>query len=212
MFDPMANRLLRWPLDSVALMLRKRQVHPDHVTLAGFGFGLVAAIMIWAGWYTAGLCFILINRVMDGLDGALARQTRATDAGGFLDICLDFLFYSIIVTGFALSDPAANAVAAVILLFCFVGTGTSFLAFAIMAQKHDLDNMAYPNKSMYYMGGLTEGTETIFLFILICLFPGHFSLLAYGFAVLCVLTTVSRIVSGYLTLKTIREKTGNPPE
>lgn len=51
-----------------------------------------------------------------------------TDAGGFLDISLDFLFYALVPFGFILADPTHNALAGGWLLFAFIGTGSSFLA------------------------------------------------------------------------------------
>lgn len=95
--------------------------------------------------------------------------------------------------GFALAAPAENALAAARLLFAFIGTGSSFLAFAALAAKHDIDNPGYAHKSFYYIGGLTEGTETIVLFVLCCLFPAHFTLFAWVFGALCWLTTTTRI-------------------
>ena len=105
--------------------------------------------------------------------------------------------------GFALAAPADNAIAAAWLLFAFMGTGSSFLAFAALAGKHDIDNPGYAHKSLYYIGGLTEGTETIALFVLCCLFPAHFTLFAWAFGALCWLTTTTRIWSGYITLKSL---------
>jgi hypothetical protein len=98
---------------------------------------------------------------------------------------------------------AENALAAAWLLFAFIGTGSSFLAFAALAAKHDIDNPGYAHKSFYYIGGLTEGTETIALFVLCCLFPAHFTLFAWVFGALCWLTTTTRIWSGYVTLKSL---------
>ena len=99
-----------------------------------------------------------------------------------------------------LSDPA-NALAAATLLFAFMGTGSSFLAFAIMAGKRGIESPVYHHKSLYYLGGLTEGSETIALFVLMCLWPAAFVPLAYGFALLCAITTLTRIWSGYHTLR-----------
>ena len=62
---------------------------------------------------------LLLNRALDGLDGALARLSRVTDRGAFLDIGLDFVFYAAIPLAFAVSDPAANALAAAVLLAAF---------------------------------------------------------------------------------------------
>ena len=149
--------------------------------------------------YSWALLVILFNRLLDGLDGAVARETKITDCGGFLDITLDFIFYAAVVLGFALSAPA-NALPAATLLFAFMGTGSSFLAFAIMAGKRGIENPVYHHKSLYYLGGLTEGSETIALFVLMCLWPAGFATLAYGFALLCLVTTLTRLWSGYHTL------------
>jgi len=203
MLDPWAIKLVNPPLKACALILKKMDIKPDQVTITGFGIGLLAFFSLWMNWYIMALFFIILNRIMDGLDGAISRLTAHTDAGGFLDICLDFIFYSAVVAGFALSDPQNNALAAVILLLGFVGTGTSFLAFAVMAQKHDLKSPAYPHKAMYYIGGLTEGSETIIFFTIICIFPSHFPFLAFGFAFLCLLTTITRVLSGYAALKQV---------
>ena len=146
---------------------------------------------------------ILLNRIFDGLDGALARKQGITDAGGFLDISLDFLFYSLIPLGFIFADPLQNAIAGAVLIFTFVGTGSSFLAFAILASKHNISDPVYKNKSFYYMTGLTGGTETVICFVIMCLFPLYFSTIAYVFAAMCLFTTFSRIYSGYHTLKVI---------
>ena len=134
----------------------------------------------------------------------MARQTQATDLGGFLDITLDFVFYASIPLAFAVADPARNALAAAVLLASFVGTASSFLAFAVIAAKRGLDNLAVPDKSFYFVGGLTEGTETLAFFAACCLWPHYFAPLAYGFAALCGLTLVSRVVWGMRAFANVR--------
>ena len=165
--------------------------------------GVLALPFLALGWYGAALAAILLNRLLDGLDGALARRRGLTDAGGFLDIALDFLFYALVPFGFILADPLNNALAGGWLLFAFIGTGSSFLAFAALAARHQIANPGYAHKSLYYLGGLTEGSETILLFVLGCLFPAHFAWLAWLFGALCWLTTATRICSGYQTLKRV---------
>ena len=85
---------------------------------------------------------------------------------------------------------------AALLLFGFMGTGSSFLAFAVLAERRGLKSLAYPGKGLYYLGGLTEAGETLACFSLMCAWPQHFSLWAHGFAALCALTIVSRVVAG----------------
>jgi phosphatidylglycerophosphate synthase len=206
MLDRWTMPLAQAPLQIAARRLQRWNVRPDQVTLASFGIGLLSLPLLALEFYLLALAAILFNRVGDGVDGALARLTgKASDAGGFLDIGLDFVFYAAVVLGFALADPAANALAAAFLLFAFIGTGTSFLAFAIMATRHGLERPHFQRKAFYYLHGLTEGTETILAFVLFCLWPQHFALLATLFAVACLITTATRLWGGYRTLRRLEE-------
>ncbi|WCP68227.1 CDP-alcohol phosphatidyltransferase family protein [Vibrio tubiashii] len=200
MLDRFSIKVIRWPLAQSAKLLDKLGVSANQTTLFGFALGCLAFPALIAEQYTLALVFILLNRICDGLDGALARIQGISDAGGFLDISLDFLFYSLIPFGFVLANPEQNAVAGAFLIFSFIGTGTSFLAFAVMAGKRGIDNPVYKNKSLYYMSGLTEGTETIGCFVLFCLLPHHFALIAFVFGAACWFTTFTRIYSGFQTL------------
>ncbi|MGM0526617.1 MAG: CDP-alcohol phosphatidyltransferase family protein [Pseudomonadota bacterium] len=201
MIDPLVTPVTRKILEPIAAQLVKRRVSADQVTVAGFFLGLLAVPALAFQWYLLALIFILANRISDGLDGAVARQTQMTDAGGYLDIVLDFIFYSAVVFGFLLANQEQNAIAAGVLLVTFMGTGSTFLAFASIAAKRGIDNLNYPHKSLHYMGGLTEGFETILAFVLFCLWPQHFPVLAYIFAVACWITAITRLWSGYKTLR-----------
>jgi phosphatidylglycerophosphate synthase len=197
MLDRAAIALLRPALDRVAEGLVRLGLGADAVTVAGFVVGLGGALAIALGEPLAGLALILLSRLADGLDGAVARRTQPTDRGAFLDIALDFVFYASIPLAFAVADPAANALAAAVLLAAFVGTGSSFLAFAVLAERRGLKSEAYPRKGFFYLGGLTEATETLLCFVAMCLWPGHFAVLAYGFAALCGITLATRIAAGW---------------
>lgn len=154
--------------------------------------GLAAAVSIAFDALLLGLGFILVNRLADGLDGAVARASSASDFGGYLDIVFDFIFYSSIPFAFALNDPA-NGLAACFLIFSFIGTATSFLGFAIIAAKRGISTEARGKKQFYHLGGLTEGAETIMLLCLMTLMPSYFTMLALGFGILCWITTAMRI-------------------
>lgn len=197
MLDRLAVRLLRKPVTAAAVALARMGIGANSISLLGFTLGLGAAACITSARYAPGVVLILLSRSCDALDGAVARQTRASDAGGFLDIALDFLFYASIPLAFALAEPAANALPAAVLLTAFMGTSSSFLAFAALAAKRGMDNTDYPDKSIYFLGGLTEATETLGVFLAMCLWPQHFAVLAYGFAALCAITTATRIVWGW---------------
>lgn len=202
MLDKWTGAAVRPLLHIVARKLDQTGVQANQVTVAGFFVGISALPALAVEFYGLALVLIIINRMGDGLDGALARIQGTTDVGGFLDIVLDFIFYASIVLGFALASPEKNALFACLLLFAFMGTASSFLAFASIAAKRGIDNPVYQNKSLYYLGGLAEGTETIIFFISMCLFPAFFPAIAVVFSVICFITIITRIMAGVYTFKT----------
>jgi phosphatidylglycerophosphate synthase len=197
MLDRFVLPLLKPALGLAARGLRRCGVHADHVTLVGFAVGLAAAGAIALDHSLIGLALLLISRVFDGIDGALARLTTPTDRGGFLDITLDFLFYASIPLAFAVAQPLTNALPAAVLLATFIGTATTFLAFATLAAQRGKKSAVFPNKGFYYLGGLTEATETLICFAVMCLWPAQFALFAYSFAALCGLTIITRLWAGW---------------
>ncbi|WP_166420372.1 CDP-alcohol phosphatidyltransferase family protein [Pseudoalteromonas sp. Z1A8] len=202
MLDKYITPVIKPLLTPVVALMHKRGITPDQLTVVGFLVGLLAVpLLAFEMWYGA-LVAIALNRILDGLDGALARYANlSSSAGGFLDITLDFLFYAAIPLGFILANPEQNAIAGAILLATFIGTGSSFLAFAIVAEKFKLEKPQFKYKSFYYLNGLTEGTETIALFIAFCIWPQHFAIMASIFAIACGITIFTRIHGGYHTLK-----------
>ena len=201
MFDRQASQWIRPAVDGMARRLHAIGVSADTLTFTGFAVGVLAALLIAGGFFTVALGAILLSRLLDGLDGAVARLTMPTDRGGFLDITLDFLFYAAIPLAFAVADPARNALAAAALLAAFMGTGSSFLAFATIATKRGMTSTAYPDKSFFFLGGLTEAGETLAFFIAMCLWPHQFAWLAWIFCGLCALTIAMRIYWGYRAFK-----------
>lgn len=197
MLDRQTTAFIRPAIDAVAVRLVRIGIGADTLTVCGFAIGIGAALAIAVQAFWLGAALVLLSRLFDGLDGAVARQTRPTDRGGFLDIALDFLFYPSIPLAFAIADPAHNALAAATLLAAFVGTGTSFLAFAVIAAKRGLTSADYPNKSFYFLGGLTEATETLAFFLAMCAWPAWFAPLAFVFAAMCAVTIATRLRWGW---------------
>ena len=197
MLDRRATALIQPAVDALASRLVRFGIGASQITLAGLVIGLAAALMIASSDYLAGLCAIFLSRTCDALDGAVARLTHPTDSGGFLDIAFDFLYYASIPLAFAISQPMQNALPAAVLLAAFVGTGSSFLACAVIATKRGMANLNYPNKSFYFLGGLTEATETLAVFAAMCWWPALFPELAYAFAALCLVTITTRIWWGW---------------
>jgi phosphatidylglycerophosphate synthase len=197
MLDGVMRRLIDPGLDRMARHLAASGLKADHVTLAGFALGMGCAGMIVIQWDALALLLLALGRFADGLDGALARATRATDRGGFLDITLDFLFYGSIPLAFALRDPVQYALPAAVLLAAFYANGASFLAFSALAAKRGMETRSRGSKSLYFTTGLTEGTETIAFFSAFILLPHLFGPLSYIFAILCMITCFARILLGW---------------
>ncbi len=199
MLDSLSIKLIRKPLALSATYLDKCGITANQTTVFGFVLGCFALPALIAEQYLLALLFILLNRICDGLDGALARIQGITDAGGFLDISLDFLFYSLIPFGFVLAIQNKMPLQGHFDFF-FVGTGSSFYLLPSW-QGNKASIIRCINTNLYYMSGLTEGTETIGCFVLFCLMPQHFSVIAYIFGAACWFTTFTRIYSGFHTLK-----------
>lgn len=192
MLDRLARRLVDPPLAVAGRRLAEAGVKADHLTWIGFGAGMAACLALALQLYLPAFLLIVANRVLDGLDGAVARAGGgATDFGGYLDIVLDFLFYAAVPVAFAAGRPEAALVAAFLVL-SFVGTGASFLAFAILAAKRGLSSGP---KSFFYLGGLAEGTETALFLLAICVWPDRFVWLSLLFMALCWATVAGRLMA-----------------
>ena len=198
MIDGAMRRLIDPPLDRAGLWLAARGASANGVTLTGLGLGLLAAAALALG-VPGGIALLplLASRVLDGLDGAVARATYKTDFGGFLDIVCDFIFYAAVPLAFIARDLEQNGLAGAFLLASFYINGASFLGYAIIAEKRGMTTSARGQKSLYYTAGLLEGTETIALFVLICLVPSVFAVAAGIFGALCLITALARVMLAY---------------
>lgn len=191
MFDAKLRPLIDPPLNAVGRVLAGVGVTANGLTFIGLALGLGGAAAIALGQLGLGLALIIANRLLDGLDGAVARVRGPSDLGGYFDIVADFAFYVSVPLGFGILG-AANTLPALVLVASFVLTGVSFLAFAVIAGQRGATTEAHGKKSFFYSTGLAEGAETIVVFIAMCLFPAWFGPLAYGYAALCVLTVFQR--------------------
>jgi phosphatidylglycerophosphate synthase len=189
------RKLIDPPLEATGRLLARLGVGADALTLTGLALALGAAIAIASGRFGLAIVLIALNRIVDGLDGAVARATRLSDAGGYLDSVCDYVFYAAVPFAFAWHDPAANALPAAALLASFLLTAASFLGFATLAAKRGLETRAQGRKSFYYSRGLIEGTETIAAFVAMAVWPAWFAQIAWTLAGLCVLTALLRTLA-----------------
>ena len=200
MFDRHLQKLTQKPLSFFAKIILK-YISANQITIIGFIFGLMMSLFIYLELFFLAIFFLILNRICDGLDGVMARLTLPTYLGAYLDIVLDFIFYSAFILIFGLLDTN-NIIISCFLLFSYICTGTTFLAQAIIQPKLDLVqkdesiDIDIP-KSFYYSAGLIEGTETILFMILCLLFPNLYFFFGLIFAFLCLLTALSRIFIFY---------------
>lgn len=185
-FDPVLERCGR--------VLASAGISANAVTIAAWAIGVLAAAAAAAQFYLTAMVLIVLSRVADGLDGAVAKASGTTDFGGYLDIVLDFFFYGAIPLGFIFADPGNNAIAGAILLLSFYFNGSTFLAYSAIAERLGMSTDIRGQKALYFTVGLAEATETIGVFVLFCLLPSWFPVIALVFAAICFWTAFARIM------------------
>ncbi len=209
MLDVVTRKLLDPPLDFIGRQIARTGISANALTLMALLLVPLVLIALASHLYFWALGLILANRVLDGLDGAVARRNGVTDFGGYFDVVGDFIFFGAVVLGFALADPDRNALAAAFLLFSFMGTEASLLAYAALAEKRHYRTESHGKKSVYVLGGLVEASETLGIYVLACLIPDWFVWIAVAFGVLCWMTIGARTVVAWYTLA---DNGGPPPE
>ena len=199
MFDRQIQKYTQKPLQYIAKLFLKF-ISPNHMTIIGFSFGVLMCLSIIIDQYFIAIMFLFLNRLSDGLDGAMARLQTPTPLGGYLDIVLDFLIYGGFVLSFGITEQNNNLLS-MVLLFCYIGTGSTFLAKAAILPSLTNQNLNEEiPKSFHYAVGLVEGTETIVFMVLCLLFPNLFIYFSFIFIILCLITIVFRIIFCYKEL------------
>jgi phosphatidylglycerophosphate synthase len=199
MFDRQIQKYTQKPLQYIAKLFLKF-ISPNHMTLIGFSFGVLMCLSIIIDQYLMAIIFLFLNRLSDGLDGTMARLQNPTPLGGYLDIVLDFLIYGGFVLSFGITEQN-NTLLSMVLLFCYIGTGSTFLAKAAILPTLTKQNLNEEiPKSFHYAVGLVEGTETIVFMVLCLLFPNLFIYFSFIFIILCLITIVFRIIVCYKEL------------
>jgi phosphatidylglycerophosphate synthase len=195
MLDARVQPLIAPPLDRAGQILARAGVSANAVTMSGLAIDIAAIVTIASAYYIAGLALIALSRLLDGLDGAVARASVRSPLGGYLDIVGDYVFYAGVPFGFALASPASNALPAAALPASYLLTCSTFLAYAALAAQHGVEPEPRRLKSFFYSTGLIEGTETIAFFVGMALWPAHFAALAWICSALCVITAIQRTMA-----------------
>ncbi len=191
MLDARVRGMVAEPLDRVAGWLTRTHVSADALTVLGLLVGVGACVAAATSLWWAALALWCGNRLLDGLDGALARRRGATDVGGFLDILADFAVYGGFVVGVAIAVPSARVACAVLLLAYYLN-GTAFLALSSLVERRR--QQVGDERSLRFVAGLAESTETFLAYVLICLWPGAATEIVWVFAAAVAVTVIQRVV------------------
>jgi len=196
MLDPFFAKAFKSPLDAGAEALLARNIDANLLTWAGFAAGLLAAALISIGWTSIGLVVLVASRLADGLDGALARASKATDFGAYLDIVLDLIVFSALAAAFSLADPA-NKFAGLALMITLTGVGAASLALQLFAAKHgvgvDASDSETDQRPFFYVSAFVESSEITLFFLVALVWPQAFPVIGWIFAIACGVTIAQRI-------------------
>lgn len=193
----MLDNYLRKIKDAILIPVARfagQYASPNIISLSAGGVGAVCGIMAWQGMYTPALVLWLLNRLLDGLDGAVARlYDRQTDLGGYLDILIDFVIYAAIPVSLAIGrDMTTTFAAALFLLSTFYVNAASWLYLSSLLERHRMQPENIRLTSVVIPAGLIEGAETIIFFALFFLFPGWIDALFVLMGVLVCVTIIQR--------------------
>lgn len=207
MFDARLRRVMEPALGQAAGWLDRPWITPDRLTGLNLVLGLASAVLAAVQWWLPALAAWLLCRVADGLDGPLARRRNAragtedTGRGGFWDICADFIVYGATVVGVGIGATegfGAPWLPFLLVLFAYYINGTAFLAFSSIAEK--TGRQLRDGRSLSFLGGLTEGAETVAVHSLWLVLPGAAWEIAAVWALLVTASGVQRIIAGYRSL------------
>ena len=182
MLDAPIRRVMATPLNAAAGTLQRVGLGANFVTITGFVLGLIAVGAIASEEYLVGLVFLLLNRIADGLDGALARRTRETPLGGFLDATLGVAVSLGVAFAFAIARQQNGLAAAFLML------GLTLVAVTNLAARAFGSPATGAGSEQPLL--LCEQSETFIFFVLMSLIPWAFALFAYAYGALCFISAV----------------------
>jgi phosphatidylglycerophosphate synthase len=172
-FDEYLRALKDRLLTPVAQLLGPK-VPPILLSLIAGLAGLAAAALLARRHDGAALVCWITSRILDGLDGAVARRYgRASDLGAYLDILLDFVVYAAIPLGLVLGRPSIEAYLAlsVLLGVCYVNAASWMYLSALLERRGHGAARTGEATAVTMPAGLVAGSETMLFFGAFMLWP-----------------------------------------
>lgn len=177
------------------LAQRLSGVSPIVITVVALVTGLLAAWFAFTQSYFVAFGFWILNRVLDGLDGLLARlHNKQSDFGGYVDILTDFIVYAALPLGLVAGSPSSERYLALAFMLAsfYVNTASWMYLAAILEKRaaHDADTQT----TIVMPAGLIGGFETILAYGIFLLFPTYITILFSIFAALVLITILQRLI------------------
>lgn len=191
----MTDAYLRRPKEALlGPVARRTPLHPTVITLVALVPGAGAALAAADGRAVTAVSLWLLNRLLDGLDGTVARQRdRQSDLGAYLDILGDFLVYAAVPIGLAVHHgTTAGWIATAALLAAFYVNTVSWAYLAAIIERRSLrPEGGYTAVAM--PGGLIEGAETVVIYAIMLAVPGWSIPLCWAMAGAVAITVGQRV-------------------
>jgi len=214
MLDVQLRRAVSKPLNVMASAVDVPWITPDRLTIAGLVIGLSSAALAASQLWALALVAWLLSRVLDGLDGTLARRrlsaasaprpATASEAGGFLDIVADFVVYGAMVLGVAVGSTTAFGAPwwpFLLVMFGYYINGAAFLAFSSIAERTGRTISDADNRSLFFLGRIAEGGETVFVHALWLVLPFIAWQIAIVWSLVVLVSAAQRMIVGYRLLR-----------
>ena len=193
MFDSSLRRFK----DRVGTPLAQRmsRVSPMFISMLALVVGLLATYAAYKGQYIWAFAFWILNRILDGLDGLIARlHDRQSDFGGYVDILTDYIVYASLPIGLVAGSPSIERYLALAFMLAsfYVNTASWMYLAAILEKRaaHDPDTQT----TIVMPVGIIGGFETIIAYGIFLLFPAHITILFSIFATLVFITIIQRLI------------------
>jgi len=192
----MIDIILRLPKERILEPLAKgplQQIHPNMLTVSACAVGIGAGVAAWQNATGLALGLWYLNRLLDGLDGTVARvNKKQSDFGGYLDIVLDMVAYVAIPLGLAFAANRLEVFIALSLLFAsFYINSAAWMMLAANLEKRNLGAKARGELTTVTMPtAIVEGAEAVVIYSLFLLFPAW---LPFWFSLLAGLVLLSAI-------------------
>ena len=193
MFDTSLRRLK----DRIGepLAIRMSRVSPILISMLALAVGLLATVAAFKQQYLWALGFWILNRILDGLDGLIARlHNGQSDFGGYVDILTDYIIYVSLPIGLVAGAASeGHYLALAFMLASFYVNTASWMYLAAILEKRAARNPDIQT-TIVMPAGIIGGFETIMAYGIFLLFPAQVTLLFFIFGALVFITAFQRVV------------------